>query len=250
MIAYQPHVVSSIKRSFCSAVTLIALLGIAPMASAQWYVGPGITHLALKTSKSEISLGALTGNPTAVNEADVESGSSVPSLAIGYAFGENGEWVLESTVSIGFDETIELDGGAFATATIMPVNVFGAFQGKKYRFENSDVSVRPVVGAGLVYVTHTDTDLVSPAISALGNPRLNMSDSTSLALLAGVNLEFPQSLSVVLAYSYIDNIETDVTLEGLQVPVPFVGFSQAFNAEIGSVDLSSSIVSARVQFTF
>ncbi|MFK7861068.1 MAG: OmpW family outer membrane protein [Granulosicoccus sp.] len=219
--------------------------------SEEWYLGLGITDLSLSVSASSISFGAinsLTGSQGGNAGIDVQAGSAVPTLSIGRSFGKDSQWVIETTLAQGFEETFSAGGQEFASADILPVVLIGAYQAKSYSLGSGAVSIRPLLGSGIVYSYHRDSRLTSSQLTAGQTAGIGISNSFGLAAVAGINISLQPKTSVVVALTYLDGIQADVNIENLDVSVPFVTVPSKIS--LGGVELEGVTVTARIQYQF
>lgn len=225
------------------------MLSYQPYASAQWYAGPGFTNLSLSSSNSTVSLNELNnfiGAAATETRVDV-AGSANVSLALGYSFGPDNQWSIETTIAPAFDETIKINDEVFATAELLPLNIFAIYHGRGQPIGDTSASLRLFVGAGLIKASHSDIRIANTELSQLPSTTLELSDSTGASVIIGANMQIRKQLSLVAGLGYVTKLGTDVSIQNIQLPIPF---TPAFDLELGNIDIVTTIITGRIQYSF
>ncbi|MFK8083228.1 MAG: OmpW family outer membrane protein [Granulosicoccus sp.] len=248
-----PRYMTQLTRTnlFCTGCLILFLTLPKAAISNDWYVGLGITDLSLSVTSTSVSfsaINALSGAQTGDGAIDVRAGSAVPTLSIGRTFGKQSQWVVETTLAQGFDETFFSGGQEFASADLLPLVLIGAYQAKTYSFGSGAVSLRPLIGGGITYAYHRSPKLASSQLSAGQSADIGISGSFGLAAVAGMNISLKSRTSVLLALTYLDGIQADVSLENLDLSVPFVTVQPTVS--LGGVQLDGVALTARLQYQF
>lgn len=236
---------------FCTGCLILFLALPKEAISNDWYVGLGITDLSLSVSGTSFSfdaINALTGVQAGNDAFDVRAGSAVPTLSIGRTFGKESQWVVETTLAQGFDETFFSGDQEFASADLLPLVLIGAYQAKAYSLGSRAVLIRPLIGGGITYTYHRSPELSSTQLSGGQSADIGISSSFGLTAVAGMNISLKSKTSVVLALTYLDGIQADVSLENLDLSVPFITVQPTVS--LGGVQLEGVALTARLQYQF